>query len=217
MGKIALISIISILGYLFIVNIPARYLKMKKEKNKKNKESIKLFNDILFNLINGKTSFYTRYSSLVYINTTLNVIGEIQIIYNLNESIIYAYKGNDLLSTLTKDIDSVLLIDIITFININYNLEMSDIVVISGIAYSKKELMSTFNKITSEFDIKKMLDSIIYDVMSSNSENKGNDINTNNGDDANYNIDELLDKINTYGINSLTSDERKYLDNQQNK
>ena len=61
-----------------------------------------------------------------------------------------------------------------------------------------------------------MLDSIIYDVMSSNSENKGNDINTNN-DDANYNIDELLDKINTYGINSLTNDERKYLDNQQNK
>jgi hypothetical protein len=114
MGKIALISIISILGYLFIVNIPARYLKMKKEKNKKNKESIKLFNDILFNLINGKTSFYTRYSSLVYINTTLNVIGEIQIIYNLNESIIYAYKGNDLLSTLTKDIDAILLIDIIT-------------------------------------------------------------------------------------------------------
>lgn len=216
MGKIALISIISILGYLFIVNIPARYLKMKKEKNKKNKESIKLFNDILFNLINGKTSFYTRYSSLVYINTTLNVIGEIQIIYNLNESIIYAYKGNDLLSTLTKDIDAILLIDIITHININYNLEMSDIVVISGIAYSKKELMSTFNKITSEFDIKKMLDSIIYDVMSSNSENKGNDINTNN-DDANYNIDELLDKINTYGINSLTNDERKYLDNQQNK
>lgn len=216
MGKIALISIISILGYLFIVNIPVRYLKMKKEKNKKNKESIKLFNDILFNLINGKTSFYTRYSSLVYINTTLNVIGEIQIIYNLNESIIYAYKGNDLLSTLTKDIDAILLIDIITHININYNLEMSDIVVISGIAYSKKELMSTFNKITSEFDIKKMLDSIIYDVMSSNSENKGNDINTNN-DDANYNIDELLDKINTYGINSLTNDERKYLDNQQNK
>lgn len=216
MGKIALISIISILGYLFIVNIPVRYLKMRKEKNKKNKESIKLFNDILFNLINGKTSFYTRYSSFVYINTTLNVIGEIQIIYNLNESIIYAYKGNDLLSTLTKDIDAILLIDIITHININYNLEMSDIVVISGIAYSKKELMSTFNKITSEFDIKKMLDSIIYDVMSSNSENKGNDINTNN-DDANYNIDELLDKINTYGINSLTNDERKYLDNQQNK
>jgi hypothetical protein len=30
-------------------------------------------------------------------------------------------------------------------------------------------------------------------------------------------IDELLDKINTYVINSLTNDERKYLDNQQNK
>ena len=90
--------------------------------------------------------------------------------------------------------------------------------------YSKtRKKFDKFVKVNREknkyviIDIKKMLDNIIYDVMSSNSENKGNDINTNNGDDANYNIDELLDKINTYGINSLSSDERKYLDNQQNK
>ena len=38
MEKIALILIISILGYLLITNVMVKYLRMKKEKNKKYKK-----------------------------------------------------------------------------------------------------------------------------------------------------------------------------------
>ena len=157
------------------------------------------FNEILNNILNGRSSFRTRINNTVYINMTLKDYGDVNIVYLLDKNDIGVLKNTNVVIT-TTIVDKEIIRKIINAIKEKFNNEINDVIEMLGFVFSKNDFEKTFG-IKAE-DLKKGKIKEKSEIEKIVTEN-----------DKKFNIDDILDKINKVGIENLTPEENKFLNN----
>ena len=206
------ISIIAIiigffgLGYLF--NNLLRKIIEGYNDGKYRKEITDFFQSVLDNLYTNKTGFVSRINGTVTIMTELNKIGMVNVVYLMDRRDIAIFKGDKCIYT-SDPIDKSLVDQIIVGVDVFYKHEINDIVNVLGMVFSRDEFESKF-KIKVE-DIKKGMfghspKEEVSDIEKIKRQNE-----------VKFNIDDILDRITSVGIENLTPEEKKFLDSYNNE
>lgn len=208
-----MIQVITHLGLFTLgIVIGAKFYKMILESNieKENKKVLdnlnKQFSEVLNNIRNGYSEFKSRINSTVYIQSVLIDHGTIDIIFFMNKNDIAIFQGDKCLYTSEK-VDKQIVANICKEINKRYDKQISDVVNFLGLIFSKDEFEKTFKMDASQ------LQNLMKGQVSESSD-VDNIINDNK---TKFDIDEILDKISAQGINSLTFEERLFLDKYSNE
>jgi hypothetical protein len=189
-----------LLGISFGALIYKKILEYNKmlESNVKILELENIFKEVLINISNGKSSFKKRYMQTVYITTIIDN-SQVDVIYFLDKNDISLLKNNKVINTTHKELTN----SIINSINKIYGRYINDIVNVFGVIMSRTDFEKSFNMSFDDFQemskkfINKEEESDIDKIINSNKNR--------------FDINEILDKINLSGINSLTKEERYYL------
>ncbi len=199
------------LGTFFGIVIYKWFVKLsdKVERDKLIKDVNLQYKEILKNLMNKKTKFKTRVNNTVYLGTKLQDYGKVEIIYLIDRKDLVVFKNDKCILTselVSKDLVS----EISEKINDVYHEKINDIVDILGMVFSREDFEKSFNiniKELKEKSIKLMNEmkdvSDIEKIVQNNNKK--------------FDIDEILDKISELGIESLTKEEKEFLDNYNNK
>jgi hypothetical protein len=196
---IVLIYFVLILSGFSMGVIFSQYLrKYLEEKSRKERvDSInEKFETILYNLRSGDSSFKSRVNNSVYIATKIDDI-YIDILYMMDKNKIAIFKDNDCIYT-TELVNKKTIDDIIEEIILRYKADIEDTVSVLGIIFSREEFENIFKIKFENLNITINEGSEIDKIISNNSNS--------------YDIDEILDKIGKRGMNSLSPDEKKYLE-----
>lgn len=183
----------------------ANMILMKKiEKDLKvsfEKENSDIFKEVIKCILNKKSVFKTRFMNNVHLKVNLKNHGIIDLNYYMDSGEILLFKDSKL-KYQSKNISANLLSETINAITTIYKSEINDIAYIFGIIVYRKDFermvnmeLSQFNKAISKvFDKENNLDNFYIKK------------------EKDFDLDEILDKINKYGISSLNIEEKKYLD-----
>lgn len=196
------------LGYLFN-NILRKIIEGYND-GKYRKEITDIFQSILDNIYTNKTSFISRINGTVTIMTELSEIGMVNIVYLMDRRDIAIFKGDKCIYT-SDTIDRTLVEEIIVGVETFYKHEINDVVNVLGMIFSRTEFENKF-KIKVE-DIKKgmgMFGGIPKEEMSDIEKIKKQN-------DVKFNIDDILDRITSVGIENLTPEEKRFLDSYNNE
>lgn len=194
------------LGYLFN-NILRKIIEGYND-GKYRKEITDIFQSILDNIYTNKTSFISRINGTVTIMTELNTIGMVNVVYLMDRHDIAIFKGDKCIYT-SDPIDKSLVDQIIVGVETFYKHEINDIVNVLGMVFSRDEFESKF-KIKVE-DIKKgMFGGMSKEEMSDIEKIKRQN-------EVKFNIDDILDRITSVGIENLTPEEKRFLDSYNNE
>ena len=194
------------LGYLF--NNLLRKIIEGYNDGKYKKEITDIFQSVLDNLYTNKTGFVSRINGTVTIMTELNKIGMVNVVYLMDRRDIAIFKGDKCIYT-SDPIDKSLVEEIIVGVEVFYKHEINDIVNVLGMVFSRDEFESKF-KIKVE-DIKKGMfghspKEEVSDIEKIKRQNE-----------VKFNIDDILDRITSVGIENLTPEEKKFLDSYNNE
>jgi hypothetical protein len=179
----------------------------EKAKNKKIINEINSkFKEVLSNIKNKKTVFVSRVNHTVMFDTKIQNLDVVNIVYLMDKQIVCIFKDNNCIYT-SDSLDNNIKSDLLIEINREFSNQINDVVNIMGMTISKEE----FNK--------RMQD--IQDILKSdpNSLNIDLDLNKNTINDIveennkKFDVDSILDKISKHGINSITKEEKDFLDN----
>lgn len=204
-----MIAIYIIISFLFGVILGAKVYKTMIE-NELKKENEKLvtninsqYSQLLDNITTGFSRFKSRVNSTVHIESTLNDHGNIDIIYLLDKNDVAIFQGNKCLYTSDKA-DKHVISDITKAINHLYKKEITEVIDFFGLVLSKQEFEKQFSFDPNEILklVKKSTNQDISEMDKIIDENK-----------SKFDVDEILDKISNHGIDILTPEERKFLDN----
>lgn len=199
---IATALIFSVIGYMF--NNFIRTFIDKSKINKYNDEINSIFSDILENITIGKTKFVNRINNTVNITTHVNDYGVVNVVYLMDRQDIAIFKNDKCIYTsdlVNKDIVKAIVMNI----NLLYREKIDDVVDLMGMIFSREDFEKKFN--VKVADLKgifntKSITSEKSDIDSIVAKNKNK-----------FNIDDILDRINSIGIDNLTLEEKKFLDN----
>lgn len=196
---------VSIGGYLQ-KKLTLKALQLENEKTKLSKSNQYL--EILSKIKNGESNFKTRVNDTVYVETDMAEFGTVDVIYLMDKNDIAIFQGAKCLHT-SDGVSKEIIADIISYIYKIYNKKINDVVNILGFVFYREEFERTF-KIKAE-DLKKvnLFDPLQQDL------NEIDQIKSNNQNK--FDIDDILDKISTFGIASLSIEERLFLDNYSNE
>jgi hypothetical protein len=181
------------------------YIQRKRDKKFEKKRIEKIqskYEEILENILIGKSKFKTRLNSTTYISSYLKEHGSVDIVYIMNKEDVAIFKGVDCIYTSTG-VNQDIINKIVKSIKNKHGNEIDDVVNFFGIIYTKSELEKAIGVKWDDFQ-KSM--NKIYEM------SKDSVIDNEFIDDINYDIDDILDKISRFGMNSLTIEERKFLD-----
>ena len=192
------------LGYLFN-NLLRKLLDFYNEKNYK-KEIDNIFQSILDNIYTNKTSFNSRINNTVSVMTELQEIGSVNIVYLMDRKDIAIFKGEKCIYT-SDSAEKTLVDEIINGVEIFYKHEINDVVNVMGMVFSRDEFEKKFGVKVQDmkkgnFGLKEEMSDI--DKIKKRNETK-------------FDIDDILDRIGSVGIENLTPEERKFLDNYNNE
>ena len=202
--------LIAIVTGLFLFTLGAWFNKsvigiIKQKNDSKRIDSINLaFNEVLENLKLGNTKFKSRFGNVSYISTYTKDHGSVDIVYLHENNEVSIFKENKCLFTQT-DADKKTINDIVNQIQKRHGDEINNVVNFFGILFNKKQLEKSLGVKWEDFTetMNKVLEMSKNDVVIDNEAfNHKIDLD----------IDDILDKIGRFGINSLTIEERKYLD-----
>jgi hypothetical protein len=193
------------LGYLFN-NLLRKILDVYNEKNYK-KEINDIFQGILDNIYTQKTSFNSRINNTVSVMTELENLGSINIVYLMDRKDIAVFKGDKCIYT-SDSAEKTLVEEIIMGVEIFYKHEINDVVNVMGMVFSRDEFEKKFG--VKVEDIKKGNFRGLKEEMSDIEKIKKRN-------SVKFNIDEILDRISSVGIENLTPEERNFLDNYNNE
>jgi hypothetical protein len=180
-----------------------------KEKNR-NKKIIKeinsKFKEVLINIKNKKTVFVSRVNHTVMFDTRIQNLDVVNIVYLMDKQIVCIFKDNNCIYT-SDSLDNNIKSDLLIEINKEFSVQINDVVNIMGMTISKEE----FNK--------RMQD--IQDVLKQNPNSLNIDLDLQKDtineiveeNDKKFDVDTILDKISRHGINSITKEEKEFLDN----
>lgn len=182
-----------------------RAFRLESEKfslSKKNQ-----FLEVLSNIKFGSSQFKSRVNDTVYVSTTLSDYGDIDVIYLIDKNDIAIFQGTKCLNT-SDGIDVNIIAEIISTIYTIYDKKINDIVDILGFKFYREEFERSFN--VKVDDLKNIN---LFGGLSN--ENEIDKIKSENH--KKFNLDDILDKISKSGIDSLTFEERVFLDNYSNE
>ena len=194
------------LGYLF--NTLLRKIVDWYNDGKYKKEIMDIFQSVLDNLYTNKTSFGSRINNTVTIITELNQIGMVNVVYLMDRHDIAIFKGDKCIYT-SDSIDKSIVDEIIVGLDVFYKHEINDVVNVMGMVFSRDEFESKF-KIRVEDMKKGMFGNSPKEEMSDIEKIKRQN-------DVKFNIDDILDRITSVGIENLTPEEKKFLDSYKNE
>jgi hypothetical protein len=196
---------VSIGGYLQ-KRLTERLIKLETEKISlsKNNDYIEAISKIK----SGMSQFKTRVNDTVYIGCNLKEWGDVDIIYLMDKQDVAIFQGNKCLHT-SDGVKKEILGELMSVIFRTYNRKINDVVEILGFIIYREEFEKTFNIKAEEL---KKLNLFSQQPVESNEIDK---INSDN--EMKFDIDEILDKISALGIQSLTFEERLFLDKYSNE
>lgn len=194
---VATILVFFCLGYLFN-NLLRNILESYHIKEYK-KEINKIFQNILDNIYASKTTFGSRVNNNVTITTDLPNVGVVNILYLMDKKDIAIFKGDSCIHT-SDSVNEELIGDISLGIDIFYKSEISDVVNALGMTFSRNEFESRFG--VKVEDVKNGMFKNLSDIDKIKKQNQ-----------FKFDIDEILDRINSFGIENLTDAEKEFLDN----
>lgn len=178
-------------------------LKEYSEKAKKDKLVDKInnqFKQLLSNISIGKSVFKNRVNNTVFIGTRLEEYGDVEVVYMMDNKDVAIFKENKCIYT-SEGVKKEVVDDLTHIIERRYKTQINDIIDILGFKFYREEFEKSFG--VKMDDIKKQLgiesDSSEIDKIKKENESK-------------FDIDYILDKINKKGIDSLTFEERIFLD-----
>lgn len=172
----------------------------KRESDKVLKERNSFFSKVLEKIYSNEVQFKDRINNSVTLTTSIEGIGFIDIVYIMdNRQDIAIFRNGKCIYT-TDGIDENIVDELITTINIYFKSEINDVISVLGMVFYKPTFESKFGIKLS--DLKAMYN------FDEEFENKVKQKSV-----KSYNIDEILDKISAQGIQSLTLEEKKFLDN----
>ncbi len=177
-----------------------------KVNNKKliNKISNK-FSEVLSNLKTKKALFVSRVNNTVLIDMRIKELDIVNIVYIMDRNLVCIFKDNQCLYT-TESVDESLQNEILSEINNKFNREINDVVDVMGTIISKEEFQNKIKELsilTSQSNLN------IEDLIKESTETEI----INEENDLKLDIDEILDKINKNGLESLSKFELEFLNN----
>lgn len=174
-------------------------------RDKQVKQDNDIYKKILDNIIGKKTKFKTRVNNTIYLGTKIPDIGKVEIVYILDRRDIAVFQDTRCILT-SENIEKQTLDKITQSIDEVHQEKINDVIDVLGLIFSREDFEKTFNvnleeikKQTMNFMKDKSEKSDIESIISDNK--------------TKFDIDEILDKINKLGIESLTKEERIFLDN----
>jgi hypothetical protein len=191
------------LGYLLNILV-RRILEFYNDKIYK-REINDVFQGILDNIYTHKTSFNSRINNTVSVMTELNDLGSINIVYLMDRKDIAVFKGDKCIYT-SDSAEKTLVEEIIMGVEIFYKHEINDVVNVMGMVFSRDEFERKFGVRVEDMKKGFSLKEEMSDVDKIKKRNS-----------VKFNIDEILDRISSVGIENLTPEERNFLDNYNNE
>lgn len=182
-----------------ILNFHEKFLRNQRLQDINNQ-----FKQLLDNIRGDKSKFKSRYGSTVYIQSSMEKWGEVDVVYLLDKKDIAVFKEHKCILT-TESVESKVVEEITKEIDTKFHDNINDVIDIMGISFSREDFEKTFNVQFEEFvkninkveDLKSQLSDIEKIVITN---------------DQKFDIDEILDKISVNGIESLTDIEKEFLD-----
>ena len=162
-------------------------LLAKRNDNKIKKKNIKIYEEVLTNLTSNEVSFNSRVNNTVQLNTLIESEGEIQIMYFLDKQDISVFQDGDCLYT-SSLIGKEILEKILKTIWSKFSIQINDVVQLHSNTFDRRTFM------------------IITGTHNNNQHNQ-------EIEEIDYNLDDILDKINEVGYNNLTDSEKQFLKN----
>lgn len=207
---IGFLSIGFSLGLYVQRKLTERAFRLESEKFSLSKKNQYL--EVLSNIKFGSSQFKTRVNDTVYISTTLSEYGDIDVIYLIDKNDIAIFQGAKCLNT-SDGIDLNIINEIISTIYTIYDKKINDFVDILGFKFYREEFERSFNvKVDGLKNIN------LFGGMINNHDIDKNEIDKIKSENKKkFNLDDILDKISASGIDSLTFEERVFLDNYSNE
>jgi len=202
----ASLALMFILGFLYAKASESikEYFKGKKLL----KDMASQFEEILDNIKKGHAVFVSRINHTVMIDTKLKDYKAVNLVYQMDKSVIYVFKENRCIYTSEK-IDKKLSESLIESIRVKYGKQIDDVVEVMGVTISREELeskMKDFEKMHPEIEMKEMDKNESTDMEKIIKENE-----------KRFDVDSILDKISRVGISNITKEELDFLKRQSNK
>jgi hypothetical protein len=202
MGYISIYILVLVLGVYIGVffNRWSTKLSLKIEKMKLVKDVNDHYLSLLNNINNKKTKFKSRVNNTIYIGTKLPDLGKVEVVYLLDKGDVVVFKDKRCILT-SELVDINTLEQISNSINMVHYDDINDVIEIMGMLFSRADFEKTFNL---------------------NFEDMKNKMNMSSGSDIDriieeneykFDIDSILDRISEVGIENLSPEEKKFLDN----
>lgn len=170
------------------------YLRLYNESLKVKAEALSIESKFATILKNKSVlKFNRRVGALVFINYQ-----EYMLVYSIERDVFYIMQGDECLSTSNTIAYTQTIKDLKNFIMVEYGEQMNDCVLINNIAYSKH----LFNVDKFQINIENLQKNHIMSSYQTEAQES-------------YDVDNLLDKINQFGMQSLTPEELKFLQDQK--
>ena len=162
------------------------------------------FKEVLSNLKMNQAVFVSRVNQTVIVDTRLAKLDVVNIVYLMDKQIVCIFKDNNCIYT-TENLDINLKSEILDEINNKFDKEINDVVDVMGMTISREEFQQKLEEI-QKFTMKNInLDDLVV------SENEIDKIVDEN--EMKYDVDVILDKISKDGIDSISKEEKEFLDN----
>lgn len=161
----------------------------KRNESKIKKKNLRIYEEVLENLTSNEVTFNSRINNTVQLNTDLESEDEVQIMYFLDRQDISIFKDGDCIYT-SSLISKEILEKILKTIWSKFAFQINDVVQLHNNTFDKR----TFSII-------------------SGSNNTNSSSSNQQPEEPDYNLDDILDKINEIGYNNLTDSEKQFLKN----
>jgi hypothetical protein len=207
-----------VVGVIFGFSTHKYFLNKNEEEIKRNKieEINEIFTELHRSMLSGKVKYKNRMNQACYLLSELDEYGVVEIVYMIDKKEIGIFKEGKCIYT-SDLVDGEIIINISNFIESVFKKEISEVINVFGLTLSKNEFERTF-KIKYE-DFEKFRDNLFGSNFNSEIDLNITDVKKNKKEDEikYFDVDEILDKISTHGLSSLTKEERLFLDNYSNE
>jgi hypothetical protein len=154
------------------------------------------FKQILSNISRGKSEFKNRVNNTVFIKSELKDHGEVDIVYMMDSKDIAIFQKEKCIYT-SSSIESNVTDDIVFTIEKRYKKQINDIVEVLGFKFYRPDFEKTFN--INPDQMKGMNQPSDIEVIQQEN-------------DSRFDIDDILDKIGKKGMDSLSNEEKVFLE-----
>ena len=199
--------LIFLVGFCFGVYISGKMtlkaieIQTKKYVDEKNSS----FREVFSKIKEGRSRFKSRVNDAVYISTYLESHGDVDVLLLIDKNDLSIFKESVCIYT-SDGVDKSVLLDTISLIFKVYDKNINDVVEILGFTLYREEFEKSFNIKIEDFKKSNIFShpevSEIDKIKEDNEER--------------LDIDDILDKISSFGISVLSIEERLFLDNYGN-